>query len=205
MAPLSTLTEYQRDILTETVNIGFGRAAASLSILVGQKVVLDVPQISILSIHDLSGVMSSMYSDLAAVEQQFSGGLHGDVVLIMDLDVASVFIDLLSGGPGVSRQLTFSDREALLEVGNILLNAYIGSFGNLLKTQVNVSIPLLHMHSLEKLLTMIEDEGKNPYVLLVKTKFLLNNGSVVGHVALIIEADSLDDLFQSIESSSLSD
>jgi chemotaxis protein CheC len=168
-------------------------------------VVLDVPQISILSIHDLSGVMSSMYSDLAAVEQQFSGGLHGDVVLIMDLDVASVFIDLLSGGPGVSRQLTFSDREALLEVGNILLNAYIGSFGNLLKTQVNVSIPLLHMHSLEKLLTMIEDEGKNPYVLLVKTKFLLNNGSVVGHVALIIEADSLDDLFQSIESSSLSD
>jgi|JFJP01.1.fsa_nt_gi chemotaxis protein CheC len=205
MTPFSTLTEYQHDVLTETINIGFGRAAASLSVLVNQKVVLDVPQISVLSINDLSSAMNSMYSDLAAVEQQFSGGIQGDVVLIMDLDIASVFIDLLSGGPGISRPLTFSDREALLEVGNILLNAYIGSFGNLMKTQVNVSVPMLHMHSLDKLFAGIRDEGNSPFVLLVKTKFLLNNGSVVGHVALIIESYSLDSLFLSLQVVSLSE
>jgi chemotaxis protein CheC len=203
-APFS-LTEEQRDILTETINIGFGRAAASLSILVSQKVLLEVPRISSLSVSDLSQALSSAYANLAAVQQGFMGGFQGDVILIMDLEIAARFIDLLSGGPGHSRQLTASDREALMEIGNILLNAYIGSFGNLLNTQINFTTPTLHMHSLNSALSTIESSGPDHSVLLVETKFLLNNGAVAGHVALIIEASSLEFLFQTIQSAGLAD
>ena len=41
------LTAVQRDALTELINIGFGRAAASLSRLTGYRVLLDVPSVSI--------------------------------------------------------------------------------------------------------------------------------------------------------------
>jgi chemotaxis protein CheC len=203
MTSLFSLTDEQNDILTEAINIGFGRAAASLSILVGQKVLLEVPRISILTVAELSQTLSNAYTNLAAVQQGFAGGIHGDVVLIMDLEIAARFIDLLSGGPGLPRQLTPSDREALLEVGNILLNAYIGSFGNLLNTQINFSVPTLHMHTLNNALSAIDTNGENQSVLLVETKFLLNNGGVAGHVALIIEAHSLDFIFRSILASGL--
>ena len=41
------LTDEQQDILTELVNIGVGRAAASLSELVGKRIDLNVPKLVI--------------------------------------------------------------------------------------------------------------------------------------------------------------
>ncbi len=194
-----SLSENQRDILTESINIGFGRAAASLSILIGHKVLLEVPKISVISVPELNQAMLETYKQLVGVHQHFSGGLHGDVILFMEMDIASVFIDLLSGGPGSPRRLTPSDREALLEVGNILLNAYIGSFGNLMNTQINISVPQLHLNALNRIFKDIQDSEANHHVLLVWTKFLLHNGTVAGHVALILDGESLDSLFQLIE------
>ena len=196
-----TLTEEQLDIVSEAINIGFGRAAASLSILVSQKVQMEAPKISILTVSELSKTLSSSYTDLAAVQQEFAGGIQGDVILIMDMEIAARFIDLLSGGDGHPHTLTSSDREALLEVGNILLNAYIGSFGNVLHAKINFSVPILHMHSLETALSSIEVDEQDQPVLLVETKFLLLNGSVAGHVALIIEASSLQKLLSVMQSS----
>jgi chemotaxis protein CheC len=41
------LNSAQRDALVELLNIGFGRAASALSQLTGQRVLLEVPQISV--------------------------------------------------------------------------------------------------------------------------------------------------------------
>ena len=48
------LTALQEDALTEVINIGFGRAAASLSKLTGQRVQLEVPQIAMCPLDELS-------------------------------------------------------------------------------------------------------------------------------------------------------
>ena len=50
------LTAAQEDALIELLNIGFGRAASSLSQLTGHRVVLDVPQVSI---HPIATVRSA--------------------------------------------------------------------------------------------------------------------------------------------------
>ena len=47
------LTDEQRDALLEVINIAFGRAAASLSELTGQRVLLTVPKAAICPIHEL--------------------------------------------------------------------------------------------------------------------------------------------------------
>ena len=140
--------------------------------------------------------MIGAYKQPVSVQQHFSGGIHGDVFLFMDMDIAAIFIDLLSGGIGNPRRLTASDREALIEVGNILLNAYIGSFGNLMHTHINIAVPELRLNGFERLFNSIPESDR--HVLLVWTKFLLKNGAVAGHVALILDAGSLDTLFQTI-------
>ena len=48
------LTAVQEDALTEVINIGFGRAAASLSKLTGQRVQLEVPNIAMCPLDELS-------------------------------------------------------------------------------------------------------------------------------------------------------
>ena len=72
------LTTSQQDALIELLNIGFGRAAASLSQLTGQRVVLDVPQVSIHPISSVRTALGQVVSDdVASVHQIFSGDLQG--------------------------------------------------------------------------------------------------------------------------------
>jgi chemotaxis protein CheC len=72
------LTALQEDALTEVINIGFGRAAASLSKLTGQRVQLEVPHITMCPIDELSDRLRPMIqSDVASVHQIFSGSVAG--------------------------------------------------------------------------------------------------------------------------------
>ena len=144
------LNEEQRDALAELVNIGFGRAAASLSILIGQKIELHAPEVRLFHPNELKPALGSLISNQSViVHQTFTGSLRGSVFLLMDMKSATSLVDLLSGGTGDSHRFSASDREAMIEIGNILLNAYIGSFGNLLKVQIRFSVPQLVMDSFE--------------------------------------------------------
>ena len=184
--------EEQRDALAEYVNIGFGRAAASLSILLGQKIVLHAPDVKLFPPSGLKPTFEELISgEKVIVFQSFSGKLSGNVFLLMDMDSVTILVDLLSGGKGVSHRFCISDREALTEVGNILLNAYVGSFGNLLKVQIRFTVPHLVMESIDAVLLELA-QNLSHYLLLVKTEFQLSTGGVNGYVALVIGEDSLD-------------
>src|SRR3954467_2995139 len=141
------LTEKQRDALTELINIAFARTAASLSELSGHRVLLDVPTIGIHPIDELpTAVGAFIKEEVATIHQIFSGPVAGDALLLFNYEGAVRLTDLLSSGHAASsRRLDTSSREALTEVGNILLNACLGMFGNLLRIHVSFSMPRLHL------------------------------------------------------------
>ena len=85
---------------------------------------------------------------------------------------------------------------SIVEIGNILVNAYIGSFGNLLKTQITFSVPELRTETIAELLDHFETSA---YTLLVKTEFHFPNRSINGYIVLIVGISSLDELFQAIK------
>jgi len=62
------LTAVQEDALTEVINIGFGRAAASLSKLTGQRVQLEVPHIAMCPLDELSDRLRPMMETLSRPE-----------------------------------------------------------------------------------------------------------------------------------------
>lgn len=195
------ITPEQQDALSEMINIGFGRAAATLSVLVGQRVLLEAPRVELFTISELRSVLVPLSTgNEIIVHQIFKGTLSGDTLLFMDIQSATVLVDLLSGGQGVSHGLTDYDREAMLEIGNILLNSYIGSFANLINTPIAFAVPNLCDESLDDMLIRFElDDGQLAYTLLVKTEFHFTNRSIGGYVILIIGISSLEELFKAIE------
>jgi chemotaxis protein CheC len=198
-------TTEQQDALSEIINIGFGRAAATLSVLVGQRVLLEAPQVEILSVSELKSFINPLSTgNEIIVEQFFRGPLSGNTLLFMDPQSISILVDLLSGGQGVEHPITDYDREAMLEIGNILLNSYIGSFGNLLKTHISFTVPELCTESINELLLHFESgEEQTAYTLLVKTEFHFANRSISGYIVLIVGISSLQDLFHAIKNISI--
>jgi chemotaxis protein CheC len=195
------LSTRQQDALKELLNIGFGRAASSLSQLTGHRVLLDVPAVSIHPIAELRDALGTVVKeDVASVHQIFSGPVAGDALLILDHAGAGVLKQLLTDEQPLPLHIDASGREVLTEVGNILLNACLGSFGNLLDVQVSFSIPHLSLDTLQSVLQslLVNREGMR-YGLLVHAGFRLRDAEVTGFLIIVLSVASLDRLLRAVE------
>ena len=196
------LTPVQQDALIELLNIGFGRAAASLSQLTGHRVVLEVPQVSVHPISELKAALSGVVQDqVATVHQIFSGPVAGDALLILDHRAAGILKELLTNEPPLPLPFDASAREVLTEVGNILLNACLGTFGNILQVQVSFSVPHLNLDTLHAVLQslLVNREGLR-YALVVHAGFRLRGTEVTGYLVIVLSVASLDRLIRAVES-----
>ena len=196
--PLSPL---QHDALTEVINIGFGKAAATLSSLTGKRVILNVPEIFLVAPSWIDAALGEVLSgEVTTIHQVFTGKVSGSAVLVLNQDSASILVDLVSGGPGEKRRLLASDREALQEIGNILLNAYVGSFGNILNLHIRFAVPQIQPENAAGILiSLAEDKAALSSILLVKTEFVIGLGQISGYVLIIMGVESLETLLAAID------
>ena len=195
------LNEVQHDALVELLNIGFGRAGASLSRLTGHRVLLEVPQVSIHPIHQLHGFLQEVVEDeVASVHQIFSGPVAGDALLMLDPIAASALKELLTSEPALPLALDASTREVLTEVGNIVLNACVGTFGNLLQMQIGFSVPSINVATVQAVLDSLESASDGfRYALVVTAGFRLRDAEVTGYVVIVLSVQSLNRLLGAVD------
>ncbi len=191
----------QKDALIELINIGFGRAAASLSKLTGHRVQLEVPQVTMCPIGELSEHLRVLvHNEVATVHQIFSGPVAGDALLVLDQPSAAILKELLTNEPALPLDIDASAREVLTEIGNVLLNACLGTFGNLLKIQVSFSVPHLTLEKLDSVVgsVAIGHQGLR-YALIVHAAFRLKNSSLTGYLVIVLGVASIDRLIRAVE------
>jgi len=195
------LTTAQHDALVELLNIGFGRAGASLSSLTGHRVLLEVPHVAIHPIDQLNATLDEyMTGDVASVHQEFGGPVGGDAMLILDPVAASTLKELLTNEPALPLTLDASSREVLTEVGNILLNACLGTFGNLLKVPISFSVPALDVASIRAVVERLIGPAESfRYALVVTAGFRLRDAEVTGYVVIVLTVQSLTRLLVAVE------
>jgi chemotaxis protein CheC len=197
------LTYAQRDALTELINIGYGRAAGALSELTGHRISLEVPRVSMHEMAELAPELEDVVQgEVASVNQMFSGPIAGNAMLVLDSHSAVVLSRLLTDGRGADGALDVSTREIITEVGNILLNACLGVFGNLLRVHVTFAVPRLHVQSIQHILESIKVEAgeKLRYGLMVHTRFRLRDSNITGYFVIILGVTSLERMLHEVES-----
>jgi chemotaxis protein CheC len=195
------LTTLQRDALTELINIGYGRAAGALSELTGYRISLEVPRVSIHPIAEMARQLTRVISgEVASVNQMFNGPISGNALLLLDEHSAKMLSELLTDERSSTSGFDSSAREIITEVGNILLNALLGVFGNLLKVQVSFAVPRLRVESVQGVLESITiGSDELNYALLIHTRFQLRASNVTGYLVMILGITSLDRMLLELE------
>lgn len=195
------LTERQSDALSELINIAFARTGAALSELTGHRVVLNAPEVAVYRSEELRSALARFVpGDVASIHQVFAGPIAGDALLLLNYAGAVRLTDLLTDEHNPSAFLDESAREVLTEVGNILLNACLGMFGNLLNVHVTFSVPRLHLETLDELLASITtDKTELHYALIIYTGFQIRDSSVKGFLVIVLSVNSLDRLIQEVD------
>jgi chemotaxis protein CheC len=196
-----TLTADQKDAVTELVNIAFSRTAAALSELTGNRVELTVPEVTA---HPIGGLLPALsrfvHGEVATVHQIFGGPVAGDAFLLLDVEGAARLVDLLTDAGAPTRQMGASAREVLAEVGNILLNACLGVFGDLLQVRFTFAVPRLHLESLASMLeSLVVGQDGLRHALLVGARFKVRASDVTGCLVLVLGVTSLERFVRTVE------
>ena len=185
---------FDHDALTELFNIGLHRAAASLSELTSQRILVDMPRLWVCPIEETHArLVELLDGDLATVHQIFRGNVTGDAVLVLEYESATRLAALMTdGGVALGGRLDQSAREVLAEVGNVILSSCMSAFGDMLHVSVSFSVPRIHVESLEGLLRSLQVDNEDlHYALLVATRFRLTEGEVGGYLLIAIGMTSL--------------
>jgi chemotaxis protein CheC len=192
------LTAKQTDALTELINMGVGRAAASLNELVGGHVELNVPHVEILKLVELPGQLPELGKDrVSSVQMTFHGGLDGCAFLVFPHTSAARLLSAVTGDDASGDDMDSLRSGALTEVGNILINSVIGTLSNVLDRPLRYSTPV---YEEEPVMRLLSDRGrKDPLILLAKTTFVIRQMKIEGNLLLLFELESFDSLIAAVE------
>ena len=195
------LTEQQTDALTELINIAFARTGAALSELTGHRVLLETPTVALHLTSELDTQLSRFVpGEVAWIHQVFDGPVAGDALLLLNHEGAVQLTELLTDDASRSHRMDESAREVLTEVGNILLNACLGVFGNVLRVHVGFSVPRLRLDTIDELVAWLrEGRGELRYALVVFTKFQVRDSQVARHLVLVLNMAAFDRLVHEID------
>ena len=97
-------------------------------------------------------------------------------------------------------EIDASARDVIAEVGNILLNACLGMFGNLLRVQVSFAVPHVTLETLESVLqSVIVQSEELRYALVVHAGFRLKTSEVTGYLVIVLSVASVDRLIRAVD------
>jgi chemotaxis protein CheC len=173
----------------------------SLSELTGHTVVLEVPRISLKPLERLPDILNELAdNDVAAVHQVLAGPVASDALLVLNLRTAVALTNLLSADRPSLPKLDASDREALTEVANNLINACLGALSDLLHAAVAFAAPHLRLMSFAGLLHSLaisEDDSHDGLVLTVD--FLLRERTLRSYLIVMLDSVATNRLLEAVE------
>ena len=204
------LSEYERDAIAEAFNIGMGSAGNALSEMVGKEVILSVPYVNI----DRKDVAATTMSDgipesavtgvkenfsarsMSGVREDFNGPFSGSALLLFPEDSSLELVRLLLQQPEEvdTDFLSEMEQEALVEVGNIILNACLASIAEIVGDEILNEIPVPVKGSLNEIITQTgsKESPDEDYVMHLHMKFHIDEVHIEGNIAFMMDINSID-------------
>jgi len=202
------LNELQKDLLTELVNVYIGQAAAMLSEMVNHPIVLNIPEVELVKLTNserLSQTYPGVFSPghIISSSLKFGPDFRGKAFLIFPAQQAKILVnactdEMMDINDIETQNLIDTDFDVLKEIGNIILNAIIGQFGDLLEVRLEYSIPeieLIHVSAAEQQIFL----QQHLYMLVFHTVFNISEMAVEGVILIALTMNSVSELINKID------
>ncbi|MFP3916196.1 flagellar motor switch phosphatase FliY [Lysinibacillus telephonicus] len=169
------LSSMEQDALGEVGNISFGSSATALSALLGQKVDITTPVVSLIDRQRLEEEFPHPY---VAIQVEYTTGLSGMNLLVIEQSDAAIIADLMLGGDGLNPNPDLGEIQlsAVQEAMNQMMGSAATSMSTVFNKKVDISPPSID------LLNFSKNEGKESIPdedLLVKVSFRLKIGELI--------------------------
>jgi len=189
------------DVLKELGNIGAGNATTALAQMIGSKIDMTVPQVSLLEFHELGNLMGGEEQIMAGINLLIEGDITGSIMFLLKQEAAKHLINQLMPGMGDPDSFEFSEMElsALREMGNIIAGSYLNSLAGLTNLLIFPSVPDLTIDMAGAILSIpaIQFGTIGDHILLIQTQFI-DEECIEGYFILLPDLDSYGKILGSL-------
>lgn len=197
---MNPLSELHQDALCEIFNIGAGRAAFSLSEIIGEEVKLSVPRVQVFLASEIDSQSLPLNSArLGAVRQHFSGPFDADAMLLFTEERALEIVRDMMGSHVSVEELAEYEQEAMCELGNIILNSCLSAMADVLGLTLESSLPQYSVDTHDAILQKIVEKAIQPVMLALHIDLTIEKRQTQGCLVFLLSTPSLQELLVYIE------
>ncbi len=178
------LNELQQDALLEIFNIGVGKAAAALSKITSEEVLLSVPTLEFLEWEEAKQHLPGNGKVICGISQRFDGPFKTEAVLMFPEEKSLEIIRYILGLDSLLEHLTEMEQEGLCEIGNIVLNACMAPIADIFSAEFHATMPEFRSGTSEHVLS-VDAEQPNRVIMLMLVELQMEKHEIEGYLAFL--------------------
>ncbi|ABN56875.1 MULTISPECIES: chemotaxis protein CheC [Methanoculleus] len=195
------LNPFQKDALAEFGNIGAAHAATTLSQMLMSPIEMTVPEVLAIDIADLHNHISNEISAMVVFQIQGEVADGGYVVVSMPRETVIQLTNQMLGTTDTDREINEMDQSAAIEIGNIMISAFLDATAELLGIVMLPSPPALAIDmahaAFESIVAQVAGDVND--VLIFNTELTSEAPPVYGGIYMLPNAELTQQLFVMLE------
>ena len=193
------LNMLELDTLREIGSIGTGNAATALSKMLGCPVRIEMPEVRIMGYNEAIEWIGGPEVVTAGVLARVEGEINGIMLSVQKMEFINLALERVIGRK-VERYegLNELDISALLEVGNIMICAFIIAVAGLTNMTIKLSVPAfaIDMQGAIIAVPMAEFGGQSDYIMAIGADMICEGDTVPCRILLSPDIRSLNFLLK---------
>lgn len=197
------LSDMEKDALGEIGNISMGSAATTLSVLLGHKVSITTPAVSVAT---MSSIRDKYPMPYLIVEVGYTIGIDGNNILAIQASDAQIIADLMMGGDGTNppEELSEIHMSAVGEAMNQMMGAVATSLSTMFNKKIDISPPRVNLVDLGTEDKVTEIVGSDEAI--VKTSFRMEvEGLIDSEIMQLLPVGIAKEMVEGLMNSSTQD
>ena len=195
------LTSMEIDTLREIGSIGTGNAATALSQMLGQEVRITMPEVRIMGYNEAIEWIGGPEAVTAGVLVKMVGDVGGIMLSVQKLELVNFILETMLGqGIQSYEDLEELQQSALIEIGNIMISAFVTALSGLAGIDISLTVPAFAVDMQGAILAvpMAEYGGMSDYLMTIGGNFVCNGQEIPSHLMLSPDLRSLDFLMRKL-------
>ncbi|UOE33362.1 chemotaxis protein CheC [Hymenobacter monticola] len=168
-----SMTDLERDIIREILNIGLARAADSFAVIAQERVLLEVPNIDLLMSDDIMRKVREYQSKHVAIQSDIRGDFNGTTLMFFSgQHIQRLSRVCLRMQIPETLEVNELQESLLLEISNIITGALVTQLANILKANIYGAPPMAPKGDIASTMqALLPQQQLQPLIFSVITQF----------------------------------
>jgi len=198
---ITRLSKLEADDLKEAGSIGAASASTALSKLINRPIEVSTTKLQLMNLDDIPSLVGGPTILSVGTLFEIVGDLKGALLLLASKKTTMCLADMVQGRRvGTTKFMSEMDKDAIKEVGNILVGAYMTALAELSGLNILESIPKLEINNVPAIISDVikEYDHKVRYTLVIETKMRIKKEGFTEDIIIILGHEEFGKLFHAM-------